>query len=197
MASWLPVVLARGIDSRAHLGALEAGGATIAVLGCGVDVIYPKENAKLFDRILESGCLVSEFPCRSYPAPPNFPVRNRIISGLSLGTIITEAARFSGSFDHGAATPRTGSGTMGRAGSSDPSREFRPEPLDQARSSSFTLGSGCLGPASTGHFGEGLLRLTSAPDEAVSGREGGLRSGTIEAGKTSFETSRTLTTLNI
>ncbi len=89
--------LARGIDSEAHRGALEASGRTIAVLGCGVDVVYPRENRSLYGRIRDSGCLLSEFPCGSYPAPQNFPVRNRVISGLCYGTIIGEASEYSGS----------------------------------------------------------------------------------------------------
>ncbi len=89
--------LARGVDSCAHLGALEVGGRTVAVLGSGVDVVYPKENAKLYDRILQAGCIVSEFPCGTFPGPQNFPIRNRIISGLSYGTLLTEAAEYSGS----------------------------------------------------------------------------------------------------
>jgi DNA processing protein len=89
--------LARGIDTRAHLGALAASGPTVAVLGTGVDVPYPAENRKLYQRIRESGCLLSEFPMGSCPSPQNFPIRNRIISGLSWGTLITEAAEFSGS----------------------------------------------------------------------------------------------------
>lgn len=89
--------MARGIDTRAHQGALEAGGSTAAVLGSGVDVVYPRENRKLYRRIAEQGCVVSEFALGSYPAPQNFPVRNRIISGLSRGTLIPEAAQFSGS----------------------------------------------------------------------------------------------------
>lgn len=89
--------LARGIDTCAHVGALEAGGWTVAVLGSGVDVIYPKENAKLYGKIVENGCVVSEFPCGTFPGPQNFPIRNRIISGLAYGTLITEAAEYSGS----------------------------------------------------------------------------------------------------
>lgn len=89
--------MARGIDSKAHLGALEGKGHTVAVLGTGVDVPYPRENRKLYSRILDAGCIVSEFPLGTFPAPQNFPVRNRIISGLSWGTLITEAAEFSGS----------------------------------------------------------------------------------------------------
>ena len=89
--------MARGIDSQAHRGALEAGGKTVAVLGTGADVPYPRENRGLYKRIRENGCVLSEFPLGQYPAPQNFPIRNRIISGLSWGTLITEAAEFSGS----------------------------------------------------------------------------------------------------
>jgi DNA processing protein len=89
--------LARGIDSSAHQGCLEAGGKTIAVLGCGIDVVYPSENKKLFAAIAEKGLLISEFPLGAFPAPQNFPIRNRIISGLSLGLVVVEAAQYSGS----------------------------------------------------------------------------------------------------
>ncbi len=89
--------LARGIDSAAHRGALEANGRTIAVLGSGVDRIYPRENTKLAQQIEQNGCVISEFPLGTSPSPQNFPVRNRIISGLSLGTCLVEAAEFSGS----------------------------------------------------------------------------------------------------
>ncbi len=89
--------LARGIDSEAHRGALEASGRTVAVLGSGVDVVYPRENRALYHRIRERGCLLSEFPCGSFPAPQNFPVRNRVISGLCYGTVIGEASEYSGS----------------------------------------------------------------------------------------------------
>jgi DNA processing protein len=89
--------LARGIDTYAHLGALEGGGRTVAVLGSGVDIVYPRENRKLYERIREKGCIISEFPCGAFPAPQNFPIRNRIISGLCYGTVIAEASEFSGS----------------------------------------------------------------------------------------------------
>jgi DNA processing protein len=89
--------MARGIDSAAHHGALEASGNTIAVLGSGIDVIYPSENKKLYEQIAEKGLLLSEFPLGAFPAPQNFPIRNRIISGLGLGVLVVEAAQYSGS----------------------------------------------------------------------------------------------------
>lgn len=87
---------ARGIDSAAHQGALLRG-RTIAVLGCGVDVVYPRENAKLFAQIREEGLIVSEYTPGTQPLPAFFPMRNRIIAGLSKGTVVVEAAKRSGS----------------------------------------------------------------------------------------------------
>jgi DNA processing protein len=89
--------LARGVDSAAHRGALDGGGATVAVFGCGVDVIYPAEHRALAERIAACGALVSEFDPGMRPLKSNFPQRNRIISGLSLAVVVVEAAEGSGS----------------------------------------------------------------------------------------------------
>jgi DNA processing protein len=89
--------MARGIDTSAHLAALKEDGDTIAVLGCGVDVIYPANNRKLYEDISKKGLIISEFPMSAVAFPQNFPIRNRIVSGLSLGVLIVEGAQHSGS----------------------------------------------------------------------------------------------------
>lgn len=89
--------MALGVDAASHKGALQANGATIAVLGNGLDTFYPLRNAALAVQILEHGCIVSEFPIGTVPTPYNFPRRNRIISGLSVGVLVVEAAVKSGS----------------------------------------------------------------------------------------------------
>jgi len=89
--------MARGIDTAAHQGALNGGGPTVAVLGTGLDNVYPAENLKLFHQIAENGAVISEFPLDAGPAPHHFPIRNRIISGMTLGTVVVEAAKRSGS----------------------------------------------------------------------------------------------------
>ncbi len=89
--------LARGVDALAHAGTTAVGGRAIGVLGTGIDVCYPKENKKLFEKVLEKGAIISELPTGSHPAPENFPVRNRIIAGMPLGVLIVEGKQYSGS----------------------------------------------------------------------------------------------------
>ena len=89
--------LARGVDAAAHRGAVHAKGKTVAVFGTGVDIIYPKENSRLTEQVLaHGGALISEFPMNTFAAPQNFPIRNRIISGISIGVLVIEAAEYSG-----------------------------------------------------------------------------------------------------
>jgi len=89
--------MARGIDAIGHQGAMDANGRAIGVLGTGIDVCYPKENKKLYEKVLERGAIISEFPLRTHPAPENFPVRNRIVAGMPLGVVVIEGAQYSGS----------------------------------------------------------------------------------------------------
>ena len=89
--------MARGIDTAAHRSVLDVGGDTVAVFGCGVDLVYPAENRKLAAEIAEKGLLMSEFPMGSPAYPQNFPIRNRVISGVSVGVLIVEGAQYSGS----------------------------------------------------------------------------------------------------
>jgi DNA processing protein len=89
--------MARGIDTAAHRAALSVNGRTVAVLGCGVDIVYPSENRRLAAEIVAKGLIVSEFPMGAVAFPQNFPIRNRIISGMSSGLLVVEGAQYSGS----------------------------------------------------------------------------------------------------
>jgi DNA processing protein len=86
------------LDSSAHEGALSsAAGATIGVLGCGIDVVYPKENTKVFAEMETRGAIIWEFTMGTFPGPQNFSIRNRVIAGMSLGVVVVEGAQYSGS----------------------------------------------------------------------------------------------------
>jgi DNA processing protein len=89
--------MARGIDAIAHQGARTVHGRAIGVLGTGVNVCYPKENTKLYEKVLERGAIMSEFPLGTHPAPENFPIRNRIVAGMPLGVVVVEGPQYSGS----------------------------------------------------------------------------------------------------
>lgn len=88
--------LARGIDSAGHKGSLAVGGKNVGVLGCGIDVVYPRENKKLFNDVIANGCIISEFPLGTAPLAKNFVRRNRLVSGMSDGVVVVEAMRKSG-----------------------------------------------------------------------------------------------------
>ena len=122
--------LARGIDASAHKGALNsASGSTIGVLGCGVDVIYPKENKRIFERIEQRGAIISEFPLGTFPAPQNFPIRNRIIAGMSLGVVVVEGAEHSGSLITARLAMEFGREVFGVPGNATHEASFGPNQL--------------------------------------------------------------------
>ena len=125
--------MARGIDAIGHQGAMDAHGRAIGVLGTGIDVCYPKENKKLYEKVLERGAIVSEFSLRTHPAPENFPVRNRIVAGLPLGVVVIEGAQYSGPADHRAIGDGIRQGSVWRAGQCDAARQLCAEPAHQTR----------------------------------------------------------------
>jgi DNA processing protein len=122
--------LARGIDSCAHKGALSVpNGATIGVLGCGIDVVYPKENKKIFADMEARGAIISEFPMGTFPAPQNFPIRNRIIAGMSLGVVVVEGAQYSGSLITARLAMEFGREVFGVPGNATQPTSFGPNQL--------------------------------------------------------------------
>ena len=122
--------LARGIDASAHKGALSsANGATVAVVGSGIDVVYPKENKKIFQEIEQRGAIVSEFPLGTFPAPQNFPVRNRIIAGMALGVVVVEGAQYSGSLITARLAMEFGREVYGVPGNATQPTSFAPNQL--------------------------------------------------------------------
>ena len=121
--------LARGIDAVGHQGAMDAGGRAIGVLGTGIDVCYPKENKKLYEKVLERGAIISEFPLRTHPAPENFPVRNRIVAGMPLGVIVVEGAQYSGSLITARLAMEFGREVFGVPGNATQAASFAPNQL--------------------------------------------------------------------
>src|ERR1700733_4072593 len=122
--------LARGIDSCAHKGALSSlTGATIGVLGCGIDVIYPKENKKIFAEIEKRGAIISEFAMGMFPGPQNFPIRNRIISGMAVGVVVVEGAQYSGSLITARLAMEFGREVYGVPGNATSPNSFGPNQL--------------------------------------------------------------------
>lgn len=122
--------LARGIDSSAHQGALAAArGATVGVLGCGIDVVYPKENKKLFAKMEERGAILSEFPIGTSPHPENFPIRNRVIAGMALGVVVVEGAQYSGSLITARLAMESGREVYGVPGNVTQASSFGPNHL--------------------------------------------------------------------
>jgi DNA processing protein len=89
--------MARSIDAIAHQGAMAVNGRAVGVLGTGIDICYPKENRKLYEKVLERGAIISEFPLGTHPAPENFPIRNGIVTSMPLGVVVVEGAQYSGS----------------------------------------------------------------------------------------------------
>ena len=121
--------MARGIDAIAQQGATAAQGRAIGVLGTGIDVCYPKENKKLYEKLLGRGAILSEFPLGTHPAPENFPIRNRIVAGMPLGAIIIERAPYSGSLITARLAMEFGRGVFGVPGNLTPAVSFAPNLL--------------------------------------------------------------------
>jgi DNA processing protein len=122
--------LARGIDASAHKGALSSQtGATIGVLGCGIDVVYPKENKKLFADVEKRGAIISEFPLGTFAAPQNFPIRNRVIAGMALGVVVVEGAQYSGSLITARLAMEFGREVFGVPGNATQPSSFGPNQL--------------------------------------------------------------------
>jgi DNA processing protein len=121
--------LARGIDAIAHQGTTSVGGRAIGVLGTGIDVCYPKENKKLYEKVLERGAIISELPTGSHPAPENFPVRNRIIAGMPLGVVIVEGKEHSGSLITARLAMEFGREVFGVPGNATQELSFAPNQL--------------------------------------------------------------------
>jgi hypothetical protein len=156
---------------------MTATGRAIAVLGTGVDVCDPKENKKLYEKVLEGGAILSEFPLGTHPAPENFPIRNRIVAGMPLGAIIIEGAQYSGSLITARLAMQFGREVFGVPGNVRQGGELCAEPFNQARSQAGHVRRGRdLGAANAGArgaFEAGTARsgATQSAGGAVADRE--------------------------
>ena len=121
--------MARGIDAIGHQGALAAKGRAIGVLGIGINVCYLKENKKLYDKVLERGAIISEFPLHTHPAPENFPIRNRVVAGMPLGVVVVEGAEYSGSLITARLAMEFGREVFGVPGNATQEVSFAPNQL--------------------------------------------------------------------
>src|SRR6201997_5059434 len=121
--------LARGVDALAHQGTMAVGGRAIGVIGTGIDVCYPKENKKLYEKVLERGAILSELPMGAPPVPENFPVRNRIIAGMPLGVVIVEGKQYSGSLITARLAMEFGREVFGVPGNATQEMSFAPNQL--------------------------------------------------------------------
>jgi DNA processing protein len=204
--------LARGVDTAAHRGALGVGGRTVAVLGSGVDVVYPPENRRLAAEVATAGAVVSQFPMGTAPLPQHFPARNRVIAGLALGTVVVEAAARSGAL----ITARC-AGELGREvyavpgnvsspssqgangliqdgaklvrGWQDVVAEWRPDWRRALRSPEPSAPGNSGGPSAAGPGERAILALLGDEPVAVDAvvERSGLPSGQVSAGLTALE----------
>ena len=183
--------LARGIDASAHKGALASAsgakngaangsavgasaGTTIGVLGCGIDVVYPKENRKIFEEIAPHGAIISEFPMGTFPAPQNFPIRNRIIAGMGLGVVIVEGAEYSGSLITARLAMEFGREVYGVPGNVTQPSSFGPNQLIKQGAKLVTSWEDVIEELPTPVRAELMPVESAAPDERLALVESGL-----------------------
>lgn len=168
--------LARGIDASAHKGALKsAAGATIGVLGCGIDVVYPKENKKLFEEMEQRGAIITEFPLGTFPGAQNFPIRNRIIAGMALGVVVVEGAQYSGSLITARLAMEFGREVFGVPGNATQPSSFGPNLLIKQGAKLTTGWEDVIEELPTAVRAELMPVETASPDERAALVEESLR----------------------